>query len=222
MENTAEAFQWSRERRVVGRNLLSRTRRPTRRRRRHTDTASSVGISACHCTLAYISLMGKSRVLQLRRSGGGGRGGGDGGGGRVEENCCNSSTRDLSLPPFLLFSPLLSSPLLCLPRTLFAAVVPLSILVVINTSAGSKRGGPPPPLPQPLLLIPLAGEVGDPALRFCEKESAIASVGKFEAAQCARPDDDDGDDDSDVERVADTPETRKLSTTRKLREMLMN
>lgn len=81
VENTAEAFQWSRERRVVGRNLLLS---PV------PYEATTQTSSACHCTLAYISLMGKSRVLQLR----------SGGGRRIGENCngsSGSSNRDLSL-----------------------------------------------------------------------------------------------------------------------------
>lgn len=61
---------------------------------------SGYPLCVCHCTLAYISLMGKSRVLQLRRSDDG----------RFEENC-NGSFLSLSLSFSLSFSSFLSTAL---------------------------------------------------------------------------------------------------------------
>lgn len=59
--------------RVVGRNLLLSRTYERHGPRRQTRCRPSGLSTVCHCTLAYISLMGKSRVFQLRRSGDVGR-----------------------------------------------------------------------------------------------------------------------------------------------------
>lgn len=144
MENTAEAFQWSREESCRTKPTLSYEAAHSSPPHRHRVLRRDIRVSL-HSGLYFANgKVPRAPITSFRRrwrwrwrSG-------------WRELLQQQHSRSVS-PPLSL-----SSLLLCLPRTLFAAVVPLSILVVINTSAGSKRGEPPPLFLPPLLLVLLA------------------------------------------------------------------